>query len=106
MRIAVPLVIFAVFKWHDPRWVSPETRAVSGHVYKVIDDDAGAWGGITYDAIQHCDIRPLRDFACGSEVFLEADHPGEVLDDDDPEASRIWWRALLVTCIISPGGSS
>ena len=102
----MPLVLFDVaYDKPNPSRVEPDARAVPADVYAHLDDDAGNPGGITKADIPDGDIRSLGSFEHGSEVYVEADDPNDVLDDDDPDATRIWWRGTIITGI-APGGSA
>lgn len=71
-----------------------DTPAVAAAVYAHLDDEAGNPGGIMRIEINPADIQPLGNFDVGAEVFVESE-PEDVLDDMEPEATRIWWRGTI-----------
>jgi hypothetical protein len=79
-----------------PVWLDTETRAVPAAPYAAIDQ---GHGGVTRADLRDDDIRPLRTFEPGDEVFVESTDPEDVLDDADAQqenATRIYWRAMIV----------
>lgn len=92
----VPRVLFAVNfgARPNPRVIPADTRAVPAAPYQHIDDAAGNPGGITRADLDTVDVRPLGTFEDGAEIYCEGE-PDDVLDDEDPEGSRIWWRATV-----------
>lgn len=101
----MPLVLFDVsFDKPNPRVVPAETRAVAGEAYAHVDDEAGNPGGITAADVADDYIRQLDSFEHGAEVFVEGE-PDDVLDDEEPVATRIWWRARVILAV-APGGSA
>lgn len=92
----MPTVIFNVsFEKPNPREIGPEPLAVPAAAYAHLDDEAGNPGGIMRIEINPADIRPLGQFLVGDEVFVQGD-ANDVLDDDEPEATRIWWRGTVI----------
>ncbi len=92
----MPTVIFNVtFELPNPRDLDPEPLAVPAAGYAHLDDEAGNPGGIMRIEINPADIRQLGSFEVGDEVFVEGD-ADDVLDDDEPEATRIWWRGSVI----------
>ena len=103
----VPLVLFDVsYRRQNPSHVEPDARAVSAERYGYVDDDAGNPGGITRAEIGEGDIRQLSEFGDATEVFVESEDPDDVLDDEDPNGSRIWWRGTTLTGNLADGGSA
>jgi hypothetical protein len=100
----MPLVIFTVFERLDPRFVPADTRAVPAARYVHVDDHAGTPVAVTRSDIAERDIYPLGSFGVGEEVFAEGE-PDDVLDDEQPAATRMWWRACIITGL-APGGST
>ena len=93
----MPLIAIAVHS-NDPtphRVVPADIRAVPAAKYALYEEAAGNPGGITRGELADDDIRALSTYEDGEAVYMEGD-PGEVLDDEQGEATRIWWRARLI----------
>jgi hypothetical protein len=92
----MPTVIFNIsFEKPNPRDLDPEPPAVPAARYAHLDDEAGNPGGIMQGEIDPADIRTLGQFQVGDEVFVQGD-AADVLDDDEPDATRIWWRGRVI----------
>ncbi|MFI5297301.1 MAG: hypothetical protein ACHREM_04325 [Polyangiales bacterium] len=91
------LVLFtAAFDRPNPRPLPGDPRAVPAAPYAHVDDEAGNPGGITRADVADEFIRALSGFEDGAEIFVESDDDGDVLDDEEAEGTRIWWRAVVV----------
>ena len=90
----MPRVAFTVsLEMPNPREVDPGLPAVPAAPYVHLDDEAGNPGGVTRADLAGASPQPIGSFQVGVEVFVQSE---DVLDDADPETTRIWWRGTII----------